>query len=75
MFVPLLVEGKAVGLMGLANKPSGFTDRDALVASGFGEYAAMALNNSWKINAIEEQKKHLRELNEKLRVVGALTTT
>lgn len=73
MFVPLVVGGKAVGLMGLANKPSDFTARDALVAAGFGEYAALALKNSWTLMSIQNQQKELTLLNEKLRVVGSLT--
>ena len=73
MFVPLVIGGKAVGLMGLANKPSDFTERDALVAGGFGEYAAMALDNSWKLMSIEDQQRSLQEVNEKLNVVGSLT--
>ena len=73
MFVPLVVDGKAVGLMGLANKPSDFTERDAFLGSGFGEYAALALDNSGKMTAIQDQRKSLEVLNEKLRVVGSLT--
>ena len=59
LFVPLVVDGKAVGLMGLANKPSDFTDRDALIGSGFGEYAALALNNSWKMTSLGNQRKNV----------------
>ncbi len=73
MFVPLVVDGKAVGVMGLANKSGDFTERNALVGAGFGEYAAMALNNSWKLKSIEDHQKNLEILNEKLRVVGSLT--
>ncbi len=73
MFVPLVISGKTVGLIGLSNKPSDFTERDALLGEGFGEYAALALNNSLKITEIENQKKNLKLLNEKLRVVGSLT--
>ncbi len=72
MFVPLIVEGKAVGLMGLANKASDFTERDALVAQGFGEYASLALGNSWKLREIQNQQRSLTNLNEKLQVVGSL---
>ncbi|MBW1991831.1 MAG: PAS domain S-box protein [Deltaproteobacteria bacterium] len=31
LFAPLVLEGKAVGLLGLANKPGGFTDHDAVL--------------------------------------------
>ncbi len=73
MFAPLIIEGKAVGLIGLANKKSDFSDRDALIASSFGEYAALALNNSWTLSSIEKQKKSADFINDKLKVVGSLT--
>ena len=37
LFAPLVIKGKAVGLLGLANKPGGFTEYDARIASGFSE--------------------------------------
>ncbi len=54
LFAPLNLEGKTVGLIGLANKPSDFTDNDAMLASSFGEIAAIALKNS---KATEEREK------------------
>ncbi len=46
MFAPLKIEEKAYGVIGLANKPGGFTENDARMATAFGEFAAIALNNS-----------------------------
>jgi CheY-like chemotaxis protein len=46
MFVPLNLEGRACGLMGLANKPGGFTPADIEIATAFGDLAAIALHNS-----------------------------
>ncbi|MBE3096483.1 MAG: PAS domain-containing protein [Planctomycetes bacterium] len=46
LFAPLMIRGQAVGLLGLANKPGGFTERDAHLATAFGELAAIALSNS-----------------------------
>ncbi len=43
LFAPLLIEGKAVGLLGLSNKPGGFTENDAHLSSTFGELAAIGL--------------------------------
>jgi PAS domain S-box-containing protein len=43
MFAPIVVGGKAVGLIGLANKPEDFTDRDAANATTFGDMASVAL--------------------------------
>jgi PAS domain S-box-containing protein len=46
LFAPLVMEGRTVGLLGLANKPADFTEEDARIATTFGELAAMALRNS-----------------------------
>lgn len=36
MFAPLKIDGKAYGLIGLANKPGGFIENDARMATEFG---------------------------------------
>ena len=46
LFAPLVIDNKAVGLLVLANKPGGFTKQDARIASGFSEFASVALFNS-----------------------------
>jgi PAS domain S-box-containing protein len=46
LFAPLTIDRKVVGLLGLANKPGGFTAHDVRLASAFGELAAIALSNS-----------------------------
>jgi PAS domain S-box-containing protein len=43
MFAPLMLKGEPVGLLGLSNKPGGFTPNDARLAAGFAELAAVAL--------------------------------
>lgn len=53
MFAPLTIEGKTVGLLGLGNKPGGFTEDDARLARAFGEYAALALHNSRMLESLE----------------------
>ena len=45
LFAPLKIEGKARGLIGLANKPGGFTKNDARMVTAFSEFAAIALRN------------------------------
>ena len=45
LFTPLQIDGKARGLIGLANKPGGFTENDARMLTAFGEFAAIALGN------------------------------
>lgn len=56
LFAPLRIKGKVVGLLGLANKPSGFTDHDARLAMAFGELAAVALINSRTQEALTRAK-------------------
>lgn len=46
LFAPLVINGKTVGVIGLANKKEDFTENDAKIASGFGELVAIALQNS-----------------------------
>ncbi len=46
LFAPLNIEGKTVGIMGLACKPGDFDENDARIAAAFGDYAAIALKNS-----------------------------
>lgn len=64
MFSPLNVEGKIVGIMGLANKPVDFTEADATLATAFGEIAAIALQNSRLMNNLDESLKKLKELQD-----------
>ena len=60
MFVPLNIDEKTVGIMGLANKPSEFTDADAEMASVFGELAAISLTNSRYLEKHKELEENLR---------------
>ena len=46
MFAPLIIDDEAVGIIGLANKEEDFNENDRKVAAGFGELAAIALQNS-----------------------------
>ncbi len=65
MFAPLVVEGRTVGIIGLANKEGDFSDRDADMASLFGEFAAIALVNSRNLEQLNTTVNDLKEsLNE-----------
>jgi PAS domain S-box-containing protein len=64
MFAPLVIEGQAVGLLGLANKHGGFTDNDARMAGAFGELAAIALHNSRTLESLENSEEKYRHLFE-----------
>jgi len=57
LFAPLIAEGQVIGLLGLANKPEGFTENDARMASAFGELASIALLNSRAGEAIRDVAK------------------
>ena len=77
LFSPLVLEGKTVGIIGLANKQSDFNVRDAGIATGFGELAAIALQNSKhleeRINAEKEREKVIEDLKTALSRVKQLS--
>ncbi|MCB9558516.1 MAG: PAS domain S-box protein [Deltaproteobacteria bacterium] len=58
LFAPVTVDGHVVGLLGLANKPSPFTERDLEIAGVFGELTALAFNNAltWDALAASEAR-------------------
>ncbi|MDI6644216.1 MAG: histidine kinase dimerization/phosphoacceptor domain -containing protein [Methanobacteriaceae archaeon] len=62
LFAPLKIDKKAVGLVGLANKEEGFNDHDAVLATLFGELAAIALSNSWNYEKLEMSEERFHEL-------------
>ena len=66
LFAPLVVGGKTVGVMGLANKPGGFHDNDSRMASAFSELASVALINSRNLENLEDNQKRLEEYSQRL---------
>lgn len=66
MFAPLILDGKTVGIMGLANKEEDFTDSDAKIATSFGELAAISLQNNRNLDQLKETKEALVEKNQEL---------
>ncbi len=66
LFAPLVVEGKTIGIMGLANKKGGFTGGDAKIAGGFGELAAIALRNSLNLDKRDAAERKNTELIHEL---------
>ena len=66
LFAPLLIGGKAVGVMGIANKPGGFTERDARIATAFGDIAALSLGNNWTLDELAKSETKVKKLNEEL---------
>ncbi|MBD3344662.1 MAG: response regulator [Chitinivibrionales bacterium] len=57
LFAPLIVDGKAVGIMGLANKAGGFNDEDCAIAGSFAELAAVALKQSFTTEQLKGSEK------------------
>ena len=66
LFAPLLIKGRAVGVMGIANKPGGFTERDARIATAFGDIAALSLSNNWTLDELAKSEAEIMKLNEAL---------
>jgi len=62
MFAPLVIAGKTVGLIGLANKAGDFDENDAAMAEHFGGLAAIALQNSRNLDAMLAAKKQREDL-------------
>jgi signal transduction histidine kinase len=66
LFAPLTIENRTVGVIGLANKRGGFTERDAEMATAFGELASVALVNSQMLDTLEKNEKELKMHSEHL---------
>ncbi|MFH1137286.1 MAG: PAS domain S-box protein [Pseudomonadota bacterium] len=66
LFAPLNIDGRTAGIMGLANKPGDFTDDDLRMAEAFGGQAAIALQNSRRLEALRESEAVHRALVEGL---------
>ena len=64
LFAPLNLGSRTVGLLGLANKPGGFTEHDARMASAFAEIAAIALMNSRTFEALRGSEARYRALTQ-----------
>ena len=62
LFAPLTIEGRVAGLMGLGNKPGGFNENDAQLASAFSEFAAIALRNSRALESLEDSEQRFRSV-------------
>lgn len=62
LLAPLVVDGETVGLIGLANKSGGFTHRDSLMASAFGEIASVALQNTRNLRMLKDSEERFRSV-------------
>lgn len=64
LFAPLLIDDRPVGLIGLGNKPGGFSERDAKIARGFGDLAAVALTYGEYQDQLLESEERFRMAQE-----------
>jgi diguanylate cyclase (GGDEF)-like protein/PAS domain S-box-containing protein len=60
----MVIKRKAVGLLGLVNKPGGFTENDARMARAFGDLAAVALLNSRTLESLQNSEIRFRSVVE-----------
>jgi signal transduction histidine kinase len=72
LFAPLILDGKAIGLIGLANKPGDFTPDDAEWASIFAEIAAIALHNNYLIESLHKSERKYHAAFEKAKLLQSL---
>lgn len=75
LVAPIVIAGNVAGLVGLINKPGGFSTADSRLAEVFAEMAAVAMLNSRTVNGLEkdrtalelevlERTTHLRQAEE-----------
>lgn len=64
LFAPLIIDEKPIGLLGLANKPSGFNDNDLRIATAFSELASISLLNSRTLESLTTSEERLRSVVE-----------
>lgn len=72
MFAPLNLDEKTVGLIGLANKPSDFTDADAEIATVFGDLAAIALTNSRYLDLLNKKNQALEDALSEIKTLRSI---
>lgn len=62
LFAPMIVDGQAAGVIGLANKPEGFGENDLRLATAFGELAAVAFLNSRTLESLQDSEERFRSV-------------
>ena len=64
LFAPVVVEGKVLGLFGLANKPGGFNENDARMATAFADLASIVLVQKRNEEKVRRSEEYFRLLTE-----------
>lgn len=59
LVAPIVIDDVVTGLIGLLNKPEGFSEADARLAEVFAEMAAVAMLNSRTLNGLEHNRDAL----------------
>ena len=62
LFAPLAIDQNTLGVLGFANKPGGFSEEDARMASAFGELAAVSLESTRAWEALEVSEERFRSV-------------
>jgi GAF domain-containing protein len=62
LFAPLMIEKDVVGLFGLANKPTDFTENDIQVVTTLAQFASINLLNARNIEALAENEKRFNSV-------------
>ena len=66
LFTPLIINDEVLGLIGMANKPGGFTEEDAKLAMAFTEFVSIALQNSQMLESLENSEQKYKILSQEL---------
>ncbi len=61
LFAPIIIDDNTAGLLGLINKPGGFSTADSQLAEVFAEMAAVAMLNSRTVNGLEKNRNALEK--------------
>ncbi len=75
LFAPLTIGNKPVGVMGLANKPGGFTQQDIQISKIMGDLAALALSYARSQSRLKSSEAQFRTIYENTAVGIAQVTT
>lgn len=59
LLAPIIIAGEVAGLLGLLDKPGGFSAADSRLAEVFAEMAAVAMLNSRTVNGLEQNRNAL----------------
>jgi PAS domain S-box-containing protein len=59
LLAPIIIDDEVAGLLGLINKPKGFSAADSQLAEVFAEMAAVAMLNSRTVNGLEKNRNAL----------------